>query len=38
MRRHIYAVWRSDADRRPAIRVAVDALRKVGEQVQGVSE
>ncbi|MDX6352632.1 MAG: hypothetical protein QOF84_7422 [Streptomyces sp.] len=37
MRRHIYAVWRSDADRRPAIRVAVEALRTVGEQVQGVS-
>jgi DNA-binding transcriptional LysR family regulator len=27
MRRHISAVWREDADRRPAIRVAVDALR-----------
>ncbi|WP_335981998.1 LysR family transcriptional regulator [Streptomyces sp. CA2R106] len=27
MRRHVYAVWREDADRRPAIRVAVDALR-----------
>jgi DNA-binding transcriptional LysR family regulator len=28
MRRHVYAVWREDADRRPAIRVAVDALRR----------
>lgn len=27
MRRHVYAVWREDADRRPAIRAAVDALR-----------
>ncbi|CAG7622123.1 LysR family transcriptional regulator [Actinacidiphila bryophytorum] len=26
MRRHVYAVWREDADRRPAIRAAVDAL------------
>jgi DNA-binding transcriptional LysR family regulator len=28
MHRHVYAVWREDADRRPAIRVAVDALRR----------
>ncbi|MFI1953786.1 LysR family transcriptional regulator [Streptomyces xinghaiensis] len=28
MRRHIYAVWRVDADRRPAIRAAVAALRR----------
>ncbi|MFI1967409.1 LysR family transcriptional regulator [Streptomyces pathocidini] len=27
MRRHIYAVWREDADRRPSIRAVVDALR-----------
>ncbi|MEV4333985.1 LysR family transcriptional regulator [Streptomyces sp. NPDC049597] len=27
MRRHVYAVWRTDADRRPSIRAAVDALR-----------
>ncbi|MFE3645702.1 LysR family transcriptional regulator [Streptomyces sp. NPDC059169] len=27
VRRHIYAVWRSDADRRPSIRAAVQALR-----------
>ncbi|MET9802919.1 LysR family transcriptional regulator [Streptomyces sp. NPDC006368] len=30
MRRHIYAVWRADADRRPSIRAAVEALREVG--------
>lgn len=28
MRRHIYAVWRTDADRRPSIRAAVEALRE----------
>jgi len=27
MRRHVFAVWREDADRRPAIRAAVAALR-----------
>ncbi|MFI2371140.1 LysR family transcriptional regulator [Streptomyces sp. NPDC018833] len=27
MRRHVYAAWRTDADRRPSIRAAVDALR-----------
>jgi DNA-binding transcriptional LysR family regulator len=26
--RHVYAVWRSDADRRPAIRAVVKALRR----------
>ncbi|AOT57822.1 HTH-type transcriptional regulator GltC [Streptomyces rubrolavendulae] len=30
MRRHIYAVWRVDADRRPSIRAAVEALREAG--------
>ncbi|MEU8531160.1 MULTISPECIES: LysR family transcriptional regulator [Streptomyces] len=30
MRRHIYAVWRTDADRRPSIRAAVEALRGAG--------
>ncbi|GAA4928672.1 LysR family transcriptional regulator [Streptomyces coeruleoprunus] len=30
MRRHIYAVWRADADRRPSIRAAVEALREAG--------
>ncbi|MFE5857354.1 LysR family transcriptional regulator [Streptomyces sp. NPDC056500] len=29
MRRHVYAVWRTDADRRPSIRAAVEALRGV---------
>ncbi|WP_415947228.1 LysR substrate-binding domain-containing protein [Streptomyces sp. KLOTTS4A1] len=28
--RHVYAVWRTDADRRPSIRAAVDALRVAG--------
>ncbi|MFF3324800.1 LysR substrate-binding domain-containing protein [Streptomyces sp. NPDC002889] len=27
MRRHVYAVWRTDADRRPSIRAAARALR-----------
>ncbi|AWK09348.1 LysR family transcriptional regulator [Streptomyces spongiicola] len=27
VRRHIYAVWRADADRRPSIRAALSALR-----------
>lgn len=30
MRRHIHAVWRTDADRRPSIRAAVAALREAG--------
>lgn len=34
MRRHVYAVWREDADRRPAIRVAVDALLRSAERLQ----
>ncbi|AWE49097.1 LysR family transcriptional regulator [Streptomyces nigra] len=29
--RHIYAVWRTDADRRPSIRAAVRALRSAAE-------
>ncbi|MFF3561293.1 LysR family transcriptional regulator [Streptomyces sp. NPDC002574] len=33
MRRHIYAVWRADADRRPAIRAAVEALRHAAAEV-----
>ncbi|MFI1650106.1 LysR substrate-binding domain-containing protein [Streptomyces avidinii] len=28
VRRHVYAVWRADADRRPSIRAAVDSLRQ----------
>ncbi|WP_149179801.1 LysR family transcriptional regulator [Streptomyces sp. TRM49041] len=35
MRRHIYAVWRADADRRPSIRAAVEALREAGGAVAG---
>ncbi|MFF3706739.1 LysR family transcriptional regulator [Streptomyces phaeochromogenes] len=31
--RHVYAVWRADADRRPAIRAAVEALRSAGVRV-----
>ncbi|MET9109024.1 LysR family transcriptional regulator [Streptomyces zhihengii] len=31
MSRHVYAVWRTDADRRPSIRAAVTALRAVAE-------
>ncbi|MEW2121101.1 LysR family transcriptional regulator [Streptomyces sp. NPDC005474] len=30
VRRHVYVVWRADADRRPSIRAAVEALRGVG--------
>lgn len=33
VRRHVYAVWRADADRRPSIRAAVTALRSAGERV-----
>ncbi|OEJ27964.1 LysR family transcriptional regulator [Streptomyces agglomeratus] len=35
MRRHVYAVWRADADRRPSIRAAVDALCAAGAIVAG---
>ncbi|WP_225850565.1 LysR family transcriptional regulator [Streptomyces sp. HPF1205] len=35
MRRHVYAVWREDADRRPAIRVAVEALRRSAARAAG---
>lgn len=31
MRRHIYAIWRADADGRPSIRAAVAVLRQVAE-------
>jgi DNA-binding transcriptional LysR family regulator len=31
--RYVYAVWRADADRRPSIRAAVEALQGVGERV-----
>ncbi|MCI3929228.1 MULTISPECIES: LysR family transcriptional regulator [unclassified Streptomyces] len=30
VRRHVYVVWRADADRRPSIRAAVEALRVAG--------
>jgi len=33
VRRHVYVVWRADADRRPSIRAAVGALRAAGEAV-----
>jgi len=33
VRRHVYVVWRADADRRPSIRAAVQALRAAGEAV-----
>lgn len=32
VRRHIYAIWRVEADRRPSIRAAVTALRTAGGQ------
>lgn len=31
--RHVYVVWRADADRRPSIRVAVEALQAAGQAV-----
>ncbi|URN18120.1 MULTISPECIES: LysR family transcriptional regulator [Streptomyces] len=33
-RRHVYAVWRADADRRPSVRAAVDALRGAAAAVE----
>ncbi|QKV91281.1 LysR family transcriptional regulator [Streptomyces sp. NA02950] len=33
MLRHIYAIWRADADRRPSIRASVEVLRSVGEKI-----
>ncbi|MBZ4320983.1 LysR family transcriptional regulator [Streptomyces huiliensis] len=30
MRRHVFAVWRADADTRPSVRATVDALRATG--------
>lgn len=35
MRRHIHAVWRTDADRRPSIRAAVEALGEAARAVTG---
>lgn len=34
VRRHVYVVWRADADRRPSIRAAVEALRVAGRGVE----
>jgi DNA-binding transcriptional LysR family regulator len=33
VRRHVYVVWRADADRRPSIRAAVKALQAAGESL-----
>ncbi|KPI19330.1 LysR family transcriptional regulator [Streptomyces mirabilis] len=33
VRRHVYVIWRADADRRPSIRAAVAALRAAGESI-----
>ncbi|MFD8954282.1 LysR substrate-binding domain-containing protein [Streptomyces xanthophaeus] len=33
VRRHVYAVWRSDADRRPSVRAAVQALRQAAHGI-----
>lgn len=33
VRRHVYVVWRADADRRPSIRAAVDALRTAARRL-----
>ncbi|MDJ0465553.1 LysR family transcriptional regulator [Streptomyces sp. H27-C3] len=35
MSRHVYAVWRADADRRPSIRAAVDALGEAAATLSG---
>lgn len=35
MQRHIYAIWRADADRRPSIRAAVEALRRAARHIEG---
>ncbi|MEU6599332.1 LysR family transcriptional regulator [Streptomyces flaveolus] len=33
VRRHVYVVWRADADRRPSIRAAVEALRTAARKL-----
>ncbi|MFI5978188.1 LysR family transcriptional regulator [Streptomyces sp. NPDC051452] len=33
VRRHVYVVWRADADRRPSIRAAVEALRTAARRL-----
>ncbi|HZG03150.1 MAG TPA: LysR substrate-binding domain-containing protein [Streptomyces sp.] len=35
MKRHVYAIWREDADRRPSIRAAVGALRRAAGDITG---
>ncbi|MER5765448.1 LysR substrate-binding domain-containing protein [Streptomyces sp. NPDC002082] len=35
VRRHVYVVWRADADRRPSIRAAVEALRRAASVAAG---
>ncbi|MBN0047058.1 LysR family transcriptional regulator [Streptomyces actuosus] len=35
VRRHVYVVWRTDADRRPSIRAAVRALQTAAERIGG---
>ncbi|MFD7811359.1 LysR family transcriptional regulator [Streptomyces sp. NPDC059785] len=37
VRRHVFVVWRADADRRPSIRAAVEALRTAGRAVSQAS-
>ncbi|MFF9209730.1 MULTISPECIES: LysR family transcriptional regulator [unclassified Streptomyces] len=37
VRRHVYVVWRADADRRPSIRAAVEALRTAADRVEGAA-
>lgn len=37
MRRHVHAVWRTDAERRPSVRAAVDALRTAARRLDGTS-
>ncbi|MFI2031069.1 LysR family transcriptional regulator [Streptomyces buecherae] len=38
MRRHIYAAWRADADRRPSIRAAVEVLRATAVELGAADE
>ncbi|MFJ4806528.1 LysR family transcriptional regulator [Streptomyces murinus] len=33
VRRHVYVIWRADADRRPSIRAAAEALRTAARQI-----
>ncbi|GAA2709782.1 MULTISPECIES: LysR family transcriptional regulator [Streptomyces] len=35
MCRHVFAIWRADADRRPSVRAVVDALRAAGHRHGG---